>query len=161
MKTFLLILVVALCLPSGQLLRAQAPLDEVVVEALIDGNSELRVKKNGIYWINTENSKPGKHGGANLPTYVNGQSWHPVWGNPRKETGQDKSSLHSMVLDPDKLEFTLLTVSAARGGTGIEKRDEIKVTHIGEELSIFIPDTQNGARWYKFALRKKKADGKK
>ena len=161
MKTLLSILAATLCLQSAQTLRAQAATDEVIVEALIDGNSELRAKKNGIYWINAEDAKPGKHGGANFPTYVNGQPWHPVWANARKERGHDKSSLHSMVLEPDKMEFTLLTVSAARGGTGIEKRDEVKVTQAGEELSVFIPDTQSGARWYKFALRKKKADAKK
>ena len=161
MKTFLLILAAALSLPFGRELRAQTATDEVIIEALIDGNSELRVKKNGIYWINTEDAKPGKHSGANFPTYVNGKGWHPVWGNPRKERGQDKSSLHSMVLDPDKMEFKLLSVSAARGVSGIEKRDDVKVSKAGEELSIFIPDTQSGARWYRFSLQKKKADAKK
>jgi hypothetical protein len=155
MKTILLFLFVALCLPSTRSLHAQTPTNEIVVEAFIDGNSELRVKKTGIYWINAEDAKPGKHGGANFPTYINGQPWQPVWGKPRQERGQDKTSLHSLMLEPDKMEFTLLTVTATRGGSGIEKRDEIKVGMVGDELSIFIPDTQSGARWYKFSLRKK------
>ncbi len=161
MKTFLLILAVALCFPTHHMLRAETTPDEIVIEALIDGNSELRVKKTGIYWINAEDSKPGRHGGGNLPTYINGQPWHPVWGIPRKEKGYDKSSQHGMMSEPEKLEFALLSVTAIRGGTGIDKRDEIKVTTVDGDLSIFIPDTQTGARWYKFALRKKKADGKK
>jgi hypothetical protein len=154
-KTILFFFFAALCLPSVRSLRAQTPANEVIVEAFIDGNSELRVKKTGIYWVNAEDAKPGKHGGSNFPTYVNGQPWQPVWGKPHKERGPDKSSLHSLMLEPAKMEFTLLTVSAARGGSGIEKRDEIKVNMIGDEMSIFIPDTQSGARWYKFALRKK------
>ena len=148
-----------LCFPPC--VRAETAPDEIVIEALIDGNSELRVKRTGFYWLNAENSKPGKHGGGNQPTYVNGKPWHPVWGIPKKETGHDKSSQHSMTLDPDNLEFVLLAVTAIRGGNGIDKRDEIKLTRVGGEISIFIPDTQSGACWYKFALRKKKADGKK
>jgi hypothetical protein len=53
------------------------------------------------------------------------------------------------------VEFELLAVGGPRGASGIEKRDAIQVKQINDELSIVIPDSQMGARWYKFALKKK------
>ena len=133
------------------------PANALVIEAFIDGPSELRVRKDGLYWINFDNAKPGKHDNANYPTYINGKAWQPGWKNARKARGADKSSVHATSSnDPGKLELKLLAVTLARGQTGIEKRDEIKVSVVDQELSIIIPDGQSGARWYKFALIPKK-----
>ena len=60
----------------------------IIVEALIDGPSELRVTTRGLYWINHRNAKPGLHEKHNDPTYVDGREWKPVWGNPRRNARQ-------------------------------------------------------------------------
>lgn len=130
------------------------PGNAVIIEAFIDGPSELRVRKDGIYWINFDNAKPGKHDNEHYPTYVNGKPWQPGWKEPRKSRGADRTAVHGVVfgVNPEKLDFKLLAVTLSRDLTGIEKRDEIKVTVADKELSILIPDSQSGSRWYKFAL---------
>lgn len=133
-----------------------APPNSVVIESLIDGATELRVKKDGIYWISGPAAKPGRHLGQEFPTYVDGKSWRPVWKEPRKERGTDRSATKSVAgLDPHKIEFKLLNVTLNQGGHGIEKRDPILLGIVEEELSIIIPDSQGGSRWYRFALIKK------
>lgn len=67
------------------------PPNSVVIECLIDGPSELRVNKDGIYWINGDNAKPGRHSGQEEPTYVDGKSWRPNWNNPRADRGVDRT----------------------------------------------------------------------
>ena len=153
MKNFLLILSAALLLHAPRV-SADLFTNAVIIEALIDGPSELRVKNGAIYWINGDNAKPGLHAGAHEATYINGQAWHPVWRN-KQSRGADKSSSHEVNLDPKRVEFELLAVGGTRGATGIEKRDPIQVNPAGDELSIVIPDSQSGARWYKFALKPK------
>lgn len=125
----------------------------VVIETLIDGPSELRVKKDGIYWINGGNAKPGRHDGQEEPTYVNGKSWRPNWRESEKDRGVDRSATKSVDgLNPTKTEFKLVMVGFARDSAGIEKRDQIQITRKGAELSIIIPDSQSGSRWYRFEL---------
>ena len=55
----------------------------LLVEANIDGDSELHLTKSGIYWKELGLVKPGMANRNHLPTYVNGKAWLPVWGNPR------------------------------------------------------------------------------
>lgn len=135
--------------------RPEAPPNSVVIEALIDGPAELRVKKDGIYWINGGNAKPGRHEGQEEPTYVDDKSWRPNWKYPKQDRGVDRTATKSVEgIDPQKIDFKLLNVTVSRKGIGIEKRDPIQVNMIDEELSILIPDSQGGSRWYRFALVK-------
>lgn len=140
---------------SGAL--APLPVDALLIEAQIDGPSELRVKKDGIYWINGPNAKPGRHERQNFPTYLNGREWRPVWQEPEKDRGRDTSSTEAVPgLDPKTLNFTLLSVGQTREAAGIEERDKIEVTSKEGELAIRIPDSQGGSRWYKFELSSRK-----
>lgn len=135
---------------------ATPPPNSVVIECLIDGPSELRVKKDGIYWINGPNAKPGRHMGQDEPTYVDGKSWRPNWKNARVDRGEDRTATKNVDgIDPLKTEFKLLNVTLYKGGHGIEKRDAVLVNLVAGELSITIPDSQGGSRWYRFALVKK------
>jgi hypothetical protein len=154
MKPHALCFVVALVFASLSLTSAaDAEPKKFMIEVLIDGPSELRVKKDGIYWINGGNAKPGRHDGQEEPTYVNGKSWRPNWKNARQDRGVDRTATKSLDgIDPAKVKFNLRMVGITRDGNGIEKRDEISVTMIGEELSILIPDSQSGSRWYRFEL---------
>lgn len=135
------------------------PPNAIVIEALIDGQSELRVTKNSIYWIHTGGSaKPGRHGKVKEPTYINGQPWTPVWNKNAEDRGDDQCSPYALTqtVKPDKLNFKLLAVTQARAMEGVDVRDPIKIVMVGDELSITIPDRQIGSRWYKFVLTPEK-----
>src|SRR5579863_314147 len=49
---------------------APSDADTVTVLTYIDGPSELHVTKEGMYWFNGSNAKPGRHEGHNYATYV-------------------------------------------------------------------------------------------
>src|SRR5437773_5314660 len=120
LRTVVCLLVCLLYSPvSGIAAAAEAP--RTVVEALIDGPSELRVTRTGIYWINLGNAKPGRHERRDEPTYIDSQPWKPVWKDPSKDRGKDTSDLHPLPLEPDKLQFELLAVGDSHGSTGIQK----------------------------------------
>ena len=55
-------------------------------------------------------------------------------------------------MDISALELRLINVKSKRGETGIDKRDEIKLKVVNDELSVLIPDSQGGSKWYRFAL---------
>lgn len=142
--------------PITGLLKPQ-PVETLLVEALIDGPSELRVKKDGVYWINGPNAKPGRHERQNQPTYLNGRPWQPVWQAPDKERGEDTSATEMVAgLEPSGFTFKLISVGETREATGVEKRDRLEVSTKDGELSIRIPDSQRGSCWYKFELTKEK-----
>jgi hypothetical protein len=129
------------------------PAKSLIIEALIDGPSELRVQKEDLYWINEANAKPGRHNGAKEPTYVNDVAWQPEWENPA-DRGNDKSKPYHLPerIDPGRLDLKLISVSAKRGESGVEQRDPIKAKGVGSDYSVYVPDKLSGARWYKFAL---------
>jgi hypothetical protein len=129
------------------------PAGALVIEALIDGPSELRVQRDSIHWLNEANAKPGRHNGKKEPTYVNDLPWHPEWENPA-DRGDDKSKPYPLParFDSNRLDFKLISVSTSRGVAGIEQRDPIKARGVGSDYSVYIPDKLSGARWYKFAI---------
>jgi hypothetical protein len=134
-------------------------LPELVIEALIDGNSFLHVTPTGIYWEERGVAKPGRHEGANEPTAVNGQPWMPKWGDPTRARGNDQSAL--LPLPIGKLDFDLqvLAVGKLPGGNEIEKRDPVTIYAGDNEQIVSIPDHQIDARWYRIRLFRKKPSG--
>jgi hypothetical protein len=130
------------------------PPKEIIVEALIDGDSELWVTSKGIYWKNVgkETAKPGRHDGKNEPTYVNGKRWMPEWGKPQEERGFDESKSFSMPIGKVNLRFELQAVGTEKGREGIDTRDAVTMSSSGDALVIRIPDHQMDSRWYRFRL---------
>ncbi|MFH1338997.1 MAG: thrombospondin type 3 repeat-containing protein [Candidatus Omnitrophota bacterium] len=51
------------------------------IRALIDGRSQLVIKDNTIKWHHLDYAAPGRHLGADEPTYINGIPWMP-WPEP-------------------------------------------------------------------------------
>jgi len=128
-------------------------LQEIVVEAMIDDNSDLWVTPQGIYWKHTGGfSKPGRHGGRNEPTWVNGKPWMPEWGKPQEPTGNDQSKPLPLPVGKVGFKFELQAVGTEKGCQGIEKRDPIRTRTEGEAFVVTIPDGQGGCRWYRFRL---------
>ena len=129
---------------------------ELTIKAWVDGPSELRIKKNGIYWKNGENAKPGRQSRLNEPTYINGKPWVPHWKKQHEDRGRDKSDTLAMDIPSLDFDFKLVAVAEKFDGTGVEQRSSITVYMKDFELAISIPDLEPGTRWYTFTLTPRK-----
>ena len=130
--------------------------DELVVEALVDGGSSFHLRSEGFYWVNGSASKPGRWGGRNEPTYINGAAWTPRWAKNSQNSGPDKTEINRIAFGTVDVDYELLAVTKERGGTGIDKRTSVGTKREGSEFVVTIPDPEAEARWYKFVLRKRK-----
>jgi hypothetical protein len=68
----------------------------LTVESLVDGPSTLVVRRDGLFWENGDNAKPGL---LREPTYVNDVAWMPKWNVPGQERGFDRTELHPLKLE--------------------------------------------------------------
>jgi hypothetical protein len=70
--------------PGGAQALVGAVQELMAIEGFVDGPSTLHIRKDGIYWENGQNAKPGL---MKEPTYVNGKEWMPKWTNAAQERG--------------------------------------------------------------------------
>lgn len=120
----------------------------LTVDTLVDGPSTLNIRKDGLYWVNGGNAKPG-------PTYVDGKKWEMRWGKPDQARGADKTDTRPITLPSADLKVDLVSLSRERGQTGVEARTAIEIKPHGNELQITIPDPEAGPRWYKLTFRER------
>jgi hypothetical protein len=153
-KPTLLILGAAALVFNSPVHSHAAGVTELIVEALIDGQSEFHVRPETVWWEAGKVAKPGMWSGQDVPTYINGAEWKPRW-KGKETNGPDKSAPYSIGLKTTDLEFELLSVTAQRGATGIDKRTPPTAKVEGGHFVVRIPDPEPGGRWYKFAIRKK------
>src|SRR5438309_2122593 len=64
---------------TGPTAAPTQPDKAIRVRAYIDGRSRLRLQGNTVQWLHLEWAAPGKHGGLNKPTVINGKEWFPEW----------------------------------------------------------------------------------
>lgn len=126
----------------------KAKLNAFVVEALIDGDSELCVTPKGIYWKSLGVAKPGRHNGRNEPTFVNGQPWMPQWGRPIEDRGVDQTGLLPLNINTDALTVEVVAVGHTRGEPGKLSRTPTQVRREDGVLAVVIPDKDAGPVWY-------------
>ncbi len=137
-------------IPNGGL---SAGVNSIIIEAFIDGDSELHLKEDGIYWVQAASpSKPGKWHGHHEPTFVDGKAWQPVWGKPNVETGKDRSEGFAIPLKGLGFKLKLLAVADQRGVEQIDQRTPVELSEESGEQIITIPDPETGAKWYTFKL---------
>lgn len=158
------LLAILTALVWGSRLQAQLPTDStapqtITIQAYVDGPSELHVKAEGVYWINGDNAKPGRHDGAKFPTYVNGQPWFPLWHKQREDRGVDTSFTHVIASPSLDFDLKLVSVGYTKGDTGVVKRSPLQEGMEGGEYVVHIPDPQPGAMWYKFILTPRAGSG--
>jgi hypothetical protein len=67
-------------LPSAVVVApsTNAPI-QLRIRAYIDGQSQLILQGSSAQWYNEDWAAPGRWGGKNLPTYLNGHPWTPQW----------------------------------------------------------------------------------
>jgi hypothetical protein len=51
----------------------------VRVSALIDGRSIINIRNNRLWWHHLDWAAPGREGGRNEATIINGAKWYPTW----------------------------------------------------------------------------------
>ena len=129
---------------------------EITVEAYIDGPSTLHLSLEGIYWTNGGNAKPGRLGAHNYPTYINGKSWIPKWGNDGDDRGADKSDLYQLQFTTIEYELEVVGISDQQGSSKKDSRTAPSPARQNGELVVNIPDPEVGAKWYKIRLRLRK-----
>ncbi len=138
--------------PPGAAAAQQQPI-VLTVEAWVDGGSTLIVKRDGISWLNGNFAKPGE---LREPTFVNGKAWMPKWGIPTQGRGFDRSDVFPITLEAMDLNVELAGNMEKRGLDVVDpSRSPIAVKKHPNDIEIFIPDAQGGARWYKLVFRKK------
>lgn len=154
-------LTICIAVAFGPRLEAQMDLDTpsgpITIQALVDGPSELHVKAEGIYWVNMEHAKPGRHDGERYPTYVNGEAWTPLWHKERQDRGDDTSFTHVIPSSRLNYDMKLISVGRSKEDTGIIPRTPIEVRNTDTEYIVLIPDPEPGAMWYKFVLTPRKS----
>lgn len=126
----------------------------LTVEALVDGNSTLVIRPNGIQWVNGPVSKPGL---LKEPTLVNGKEWMPKWSQSTQERGFDRSDVFPITLDTLDLSVELISNAKERGANAVDpSRTPIQVNKKTGQIEIVIPDPESGQRWYSIGLRGRK-----
>lgn len=83
------------------------------VRARIDGLSRLVIQGDALYWHHLVHVAPGRGGGQDNPTYINGEEWFPEW----PEAGENRdcncdSSVYNFSpgLPLENLEVTLIPI---------------------------------------------------
>src|SRR5436190_213485 len=97
MKTSSLLLFAGFLIVATLTVAHAADVDEIIVEALIDGDSEFHVRPDSVWWESGRVAKPGKWSGQDEPTYINGTAWRPRWRDQGSKSG-DKSAPHPIGL---------------------------------------------------------------
>jgi hypothetical protein len=114
---------------------------QIVVQALIDGSSELHVTRSGLYWKHLTYSKPGRNGGKREPTRVNGRDWQPQWVNESGD-GADRSEVFPIAVGTLDLQVK----------PDPRNRNPVSGRRAGDEFVVLFDDPQPGDVWYQVEL---------
>jgi len=116
------------------------------VQAFIDGRSQLEIQGNAVQWHHIDYAAPGKLGGGNKPTLIDGKPWIPEWA----DIGDDASySAHSYSNKYDKLDPPLPKEGLNVTLKPIKARESVSVVQEPTEanqykLIIEFDDTKTG-----------------
>lgn len=116
----------------------------ITIKALIDGESELHLAPEGMYWVQGAAAKPGRHGNRNEPTLINGFRWAPAWRSD-SDRGPDRSEVVAIKLAKS---YVIESVTA----DGKPAAALVGLKQIGNEQVISIPDKEGGSRVYAITL---------
>ena len=129
--------------------------EAVVVDALVDGNSELHVTKDGLRWVHKGSfAKPGLwEKGKTQSTYINGKAWEPTWQLPDTRVA-DVSDVFPLPTPAPKVVVELISTSTKRGGKN-ENKGTLAVQPKENHVVVGIPDPAGGGRWYRLRIAEK------
>ena len=143
-----------LLLPDEKPMLGKLPKKEepILIDALVDGSSELHVLKEGLRWVQKGSAaKPGLfEENKRQATYVNGKSWIPIW-HLEGSRGADVSDVYPIATAGAKVLVELIGTSSKRGGKN-EDKGSLNLQAKEDHMVIGIPDPAFGARWYRIRI---------
>ncbi|HYF38010.1 MAG TPA: hypothetical protein VD994_22095 [Prosthecobacter sp.] len=127
--------------------------DEITIEAYIDGNTTLHITRDGLHWQTDGNvAKPGLHNKSFYPTYINGNAWIPQW-KAQATRGTDTSDTYPITTAAPQLKLEHIATSRDRSAPHEPGRALPKEAFTKNEFTVLIADPESGARWQKFRLK--------
>lgn len=125
------------------------------IEGLVDGNTELHVTKEGIYWVVLGGEgKVGTINGGNEPTYINGSRWKPKW-RTMGDRGPDTCDVYPLPTTAPDVVAQQVSVSKERFGKNTN-RTPISTSVKGDHFVITFRDPEGGGMWYKIRVQSSK-----
>jgi multiple sugar transport system substrate-binding protein len=125
------------------------------VRAYIDGESRLIVKGDTITWRHLGADAPGRNGGHNYPTYINGAAWYPTWPDVPDAANRDCDCFSSTLPGVSPA----LPVQAVNYALNIiQARDQVSIVQQPRAFNdyTFIIDFNDlpsgGAEWYEIEV---------
>jgi len=126
----------------------------LTARAYIDGRSQLVLRRDAVYWRHLDWGAPGRQGGANEPTYLNGVPWYPSWpDSPNAENAWcncDSSSYTGVALLATQPQTVTLETTWARGSVTLAQQPSASNDWT---LAVEFNDNNWGyADWYQITL---------
>jgi hypothetical protein len=119
--------------------------------ACIDGSDEVHIKGNQLWYVHKTWLLPGQHpdcpGDGNLPTYINGAAWYPVWNGNVSQPTTIPSALRS--------HLQILSWSTDRDRVGAHGVTVLqKPTRANQREGVFLidDDAPLGPAWYTISV---------
>lgn len=126
----------------------------LTVRAYIDGRSELILHRNTVHWHHFDFAAPGRHGGNNFPTYLNGKAWFPTWPDVPTAENRDCNCNSSTFVGvprlPARSQTVDLTIVNARGSVSI-----VQQPNANNDYTLVLEFNDNplgGPAWYEVTL---------
>jgi len=123
------------------------------IKAYIDGSCTLVLKNGSACWHNHRGAVPGRHGGHNYPTYINGKSWRPKWPENRRDGEVQSETLRTHSLEVPPAAKTAKIISRAKGARDRRGRRIVDAEVAFGVLKIHFRDMGHGASWYDITVQ--------
>jgi Leucine-rich repeat (LRR) protein len=124
------------------------------IKAYIDSQSLLVIQSDSVQWHHLNGAAPGRHGGVNLPTYICGEEWFPVW--PDIPDPDNRQECYSSVYNnpsfslPEFPQNVILTIIEAEGNVTILEQPSANNNY---SLILFFDDGEPpGPYWYEISI---------
>jgi len=126
----------------------EAETAQIQIRTLIDGSDTIFIRGDQLWYVHEAYDLPGRWGGGNEPTYVNGEKWIPVWHNQISERyvipDKDAALPPRRAFDENSLKVV------AHGGWGQVAVTQYPNAENEHTLAIDIDDRgPDGASWYR------------
>jgi len=132
---------------------ANPPIGHLRVKAYIDGRSRLVVHGTKLHWHHLDWAAPGRHGGHNYPTYINGQAWYPQWpgyGGEVRNCNCNSTSYSNFPTLPYRIQTVTIQRYAVRYQANIIQQP--KASNGYTLIVDFNDDPPGGPIWYDIDL---------
>jgi hypothetical protein len=126
--------------------------DTMTVEFQSEGGCILQIFAAGMHWNAFLPEKPGRCGGANYPTYVDGKPWLPVWTNIG--LNQDTTDVFPVPIGAGPLDYEVIGIAPRRGEPGITKRPPVTFSSSAEGSVLHLDDARGVPMWYSIRFTK-------